>query len=361
MVRCPGSLRHRAVALDWLHRLAELQPQGRGEEVEASRISARYVDATWPRRYGRLDVAPAAAKAVDGESKGLGAVQALGTDLHDVAVQCLEAIAGVEGLQELLGLVAPAVDPELLHTAREPSLLRSNLYPTTAELAAADAGRSADAAGAGPAPSTTGPCWHVDLGLLTVTPAGSWPALMVSPFHEAVGENAFLEELLEPDLDVLVFAGTTLVLASGGRYTALVHGVSQARSARGGRGRVSTPYFLRARRGAVLERPQGLTPSAGQLFFPAAVELESLAASPGELPESSLEEVEFLDLIRFHRDLYGRLCTRGQVVKLEALASAIAAGGADAGAAALRRQLLGLRAAPRAAAARGAAAAAEGR
>ena len=73
--------------------------------------------------------------------------------------------------------------------------------------------------------------------------------------------------------DVLVFAGTALVLATAAAYTGLVHGVSAGRlkqgrarhSADNGRMEdvwllhvvpgVSVPYFLRPRSGAVLEKP----------------------------------------------------------------------------------------------------------
>ena len=37
-----------------------------------------------------------------------------------------------------------------------------------------------------PTDGGAGPCWHVDLGLLTVMPVGSWPAMILS--HK-VGET----------------------------------------------------------------------------------------------------------------------------------------------------------------------------
>lgn len=51
--------------------------------------------------------------------------------------------------------------------------------------------------------------------------------MMASPFHDL--RNAFLEELLTEPGDVLVFGGTQLAMATGGRIVPLVHGVSKAR------------------------------------------------------------------------------------------------------------------------------------
>lgn len=132
---------------------------------------------------------------------------------------------------------------------------------------------------------------------------------MASPFHDSIGETAFLEELLDPDRDVLVFAGTALVLATAAAYTGLVHGVSAGRLKQG-RARVSVPYFLRPRSGAVLEKPPWCDESLAYLY-PAAVQAEG-GIHTGQ---------PMLDLLRFHRDLYGRLCTRGQVVPLSAFAA----------------------------------------
>eukprot|EP00434_Breviolum_minutum_P024472 symbB.v1.2.021613.t1/scaffold1857.1/size167749/3 len=135
-------------------------------------------------------------------------------------------------------------------------------------------------------------------------PVGSWPAMMASPFHETV-KTAFLEEMLDADRDVMVFGGTALALASAGLYLALVHGVSAARLNRRGL-RISLPYFLRVRRGGIIQQPRASNDRLACLY-PAAVQ-------PGDA------EAPMLDLLRFHRDFYGKLCTRGQVVPLEELA-----------------------------------------
>ncbi|CAK9060310.1 unnamed protein product [Durusdinium trenchii] len=273
IVQC--NLQRRRAALDWL----EAQEGNPSEAVEAAFCSgvARCEDVAFPRRLRRIDLVPDESRTTSGGTEVLG----LAGDLHQVALSCLNAIAEHEELA-LEHLVAP----ERLNEAKEPSLLRANLY-------------NSQDGGAG------GPCWHVDLGLLTVMPVGSWPAMMVSPFHSNVGENAFVEELLDAESDVLVFAGTALAIATAGLYTALVHGVSAARLRRGLR--ISLPYFLRVRRGGIIEPPAAVTNTPLACLYPAAVQ-------PG------VAEPPMLDLLRFHRDYYGRLCTRGQVVSVGELA-----------------------------------------
>eukprot|EP00913_Durusdinium_trenchii_P022292 g20945.t1 len=206
-------------------------------------------DVAFPRRLRRIDLVPDESRTTSGGTEVLG----LAGDLHQVALSCLNAIAEHEELA-LEHLVAP----ERLNEAKEPSLLRANLY-------------NSQDGGAG------GPCWHVDLGLLTVMPVGSWPAMMVSPFHSNVGENAFVHVLTKHfDVDemvggdVLVFAGTALAIATAGLYTALVHGVSAARLRRGLR--ISLPYFLRVRRGGIIEPPAAVTNTPLACLYPAAVQ-----------------------------------------------------------------------------------------
>ncbi|CAE7236298.1 unnamed protein product [Symbiodinium pilosum] len=273
-------LTKRRDALDWLESLAgkeDLQLANCGLQPG----QARHETVSFPRPLQRLDLIPSDAAI---EDTGAAAAVHLARELHNLSVSCLMAVARHENMPELLDLVAET--PEPLHAAKEPSFLRANIY----------AGQD-----------SAGPCWHLDLGLLTVAPAGSWPALMASPFHEAVGETAFLEELLDPDRDVLVFAGTALAVATAGRYTGLVHGVSAGRLKQTGT-RVSMPYFLRPRSGAVLHKPvfsdEGLA-----YLYPAAVQ-----PAGGAAVQPTLNGM--LDLLRFHRDLYGRLCTRGQVVPM---------------------------------------------
>lgn len=262
--------------------------------------------ATWPRSVTRLDVMPSeeGADAVD----GTGTVAAFAADLHALAMRCLRAISRIHAAPWLLELAASDGSLERLDEAREPSLLRVNLYDDKNAVRPP----SEDAQGA-PAARGGGPCWHVDLGLLTVAPVGSWPALMASPFHTSIGGDSFLERPLDPRRDALVFAGTTLALALGGACPVLVHGVSVARLNRDGLSRIAFPYFLRARRGAVIRKPPHLDDPrwqhSAELLYPAVVEPEATGGQPEE----------GLDLLRFHRDLYGRLCTRGQVVPLRAL------------------------------------------
>ncbi|CAJ1352696.1 unnamed protein product, partial [Effrenium voratum] len=272
VVRC--NLKRRAEALEWLGGLSD-RPAEFMSELSSTQFQgvARVEEVEFPRKLRRVDLVPV---DVDGASDGPKATFALARDLHDVAVTCLRAIAEHERmpLEELV-----ADRPERLNSAKEPSFLRANLYNTDGD---------------------AGACWHVDLGLLTVMPVGSWPAMMASPFHSV--KNSFVEELLDPDRDVLVFAGTALAVATAGLYVALVHGVSGARLRQGCR--VSLPYFLRVRRGAIIQRPRNC-PDCLAGLYPAAVQ-----------PSTSGDSGQMLDLLRFHRDFYGRLCTRGQVVPL---------------------------------------------
>lgn len=314
IVRCPESLTHREETLAWLQHCAHLAPAHCKSELTCSSSLAaavRYEEVTWPRRMARIDIVPAIDFVAAGPV-GLQSAVALGASLRRIATSCLTAVAHVERLPELCKLVASEEHPELLHEAKEPSLLRANLYPRSTDSVSVGMDPSFDQ----PRQRSTGPCWHIDLGLFTVTPMSSGSALMASPFHDAVGDCAFLEELLEPALDVIVFAGTSLCLATKGRYTAMVHGVSTSRSSCVGR--ISMPFFLRARRGAIIDGPQTVAQGTGtleELLYPAVIEPEAVASLPNGA----------LDLLRFHRDVYGTLCTRGQVVPLPQLVAACGA------------------------------------
>eukprot|EP00929_Paragymnodinium_shiwhaense_P047300 TRINITY_DN23990_c0_g1_i1.p1 TRINITY_DN23990_c0_g1~~TRINITY_DN23990_c0_g1_i1.p1 ORF type:complete len:570 (+),score=92.85 TRINITY_DN23990_c0_g1_i1:52-1710(+) len=265
------------------------------------------------------------------EPSGIQSLAALTNDLHKVALRCLRALAA-DGLAGLESLVAPLDATEQLGAAREPCLLRVNMYPgdSVGWQDEREAGRS------------TTPSWHMDNGLLTVAPAANYAALMASPKHLGIGPDSFfLEELLDPSRDMLVFPGTTLALASGGRYTAMVHGVNRARVAEAkSPWRVSMPYFLRARRGAEVLKPAHLdNQSSWDLLYPAVVEAETRGR---------------LDLLQFHADVYNRLVKGGEVVPLPQLVEQIALGlmrrrqgdgGGDA--AGLVKKLEGFREAPR--------------
>eukprot|EP00971_Amphidinium_carterae_P111975 2217747-Amphidinium_carterae.1 len=163
ILRCPSALKKRKEALVWLQDFAELPQEGRDGLIdESERGSMRFVEATTPRRVSRLDIVPHRTESL---------AASLACDLHNVGTTCLGSLASHLEMPELLRMVAPVKDAELLHEAREPSFLRANLYPPAAEESSVTPSKD--------------PCWHMDLGLLTVAPVGSWPALMASPFHES--------------------------------------------------------------------------------------------------------------------------------------------------------------------------------
>lgn len=113
---------------------------------------------------------------------------------------------------------------------------------------------------------------HVDNSLLTLAPAGSAVGLVVR--HRCGGSSGGGEALSRPELqmrrgDVLVFAGDALGFLSAGRVRAPMHEVRCASDA-AGPPRLSMPFFLRPRSGAVLD-PAAASPGA-----PRASELRPL-------------------------------------------------------------------------------------
>ncbi|GMH99819.1 hypothetical protein TrVE_jg2117 [Triparma verrucosa] len=86
---------------------------------------------------------------------------------------------------------------------------------------------------------------HADMGILTVAPRASNPALeLVTP----MGSTCRPEEILK-DSECVVFAGETLAFLSRGKVQAPIHWVPVSN---GVGGRCSAPFFLRASPNAVL-------------------------------------------------------------------------------------------------------------
>ena len=108
---------------------------------------------------------------------------------------------------------------------------------------------------------------HADLGLVTVAPRATVPGLMVWN----LGAQAWQEAEAHAEVgDVTVFAGETLGAISHGMIRAPLHKVPQiiAPTGKGGRPdasasrRMSMPFFLRGRPGAVMPRVHGLEAGA---------------------------------------------------------------------------------------------------
>jgi len=103
--------------------------------------------------------------------------------------------------------------------------------------------------------------WHCDNTLLTLAPRGSAAGLQAkSPVD---GRTFFPERHMDAH-SVLVFAGDALSFLTAGHVPALMHRVLPPADAR--RPRLSCPFFLRARRGALLhsERQGTLSHGAGR-------------------------------------------------------------------------------------------------
>ncbi|KAL1503882.1 hypothetical protein AB1Y20_012345 [Prymnesium parvum] len=102
--------------------------------------------------------------------------------------------------------------------------------------------------------------WHADNTLLTVAPRGTAVGLRCRLLDgrraSTPRECVYPEKLMEPD-QLVVFAGDALSYLSGGRVPALVHEVIPPVC--NDHPRLSMPFFLRARRAAVLE-PQAASP-----------------------------------------------------------------------------------------------------
>ncbi|CAE8657674.1 unnamed protein product [Polarella glacialis] len=127
VVRCPEALAQRSKALAWLEALAsEDSDQRRATLAEAGAVQSevRLEEVSFPRRLARVDVIPGL--QVGGGNSGLCAVASLADSLHEVALRCLVAISDVEELWDLPALVGGR---ETLERAKEPSILRANLYP----------------------------------------------------------------------------------------------------------------------------------------------------------------------------------------------------------------------------------------
>lgn len=98
--------------------------------------------------------------------------------------------------------------------------------------------------------------WHCDNTLLTLAPAGTRTGLRVRTLD---GQHCQPEERMAADGAFIVFAGDALSYLSGGRVPALMHDVV-APPAGASPPRLSAPFFLRGRRGALLRPPPPLAP-----------------------------------------------------------------------------------------------------
>ena len=111
--------------------------------------------------------------------------------------------------------------------------------------------------------------FHADMGLITVAPRSSIPALEI--VNVSTGEMDFPEVDLGRE-DWLVFGGETLSFLTGGEVQAPIHRVPWTQPESDGRLRVSMPFFLRARQAAVDRhtfRSVAVPPPNGGLGFSA--------------------------------------------------------------------------------------------
>jgi len=98
---------------------------------------------------------------------------------------------------------------------------------------------------------------HTDSSLITVAPRSSASGLEAKNIR--TGEWFMVEDYLQQD-ECLVFVGDPADYASAHRYPALMHRPAVAREgrAKGGRHRISTPYFLYPQNSAILRPDKGL-------------------------------------------------------------------------------------------------------